>query len=158
AFPRTLTDSRGKPITLNAPPQRIVSMSPSNTEILFALGLGEKIVGDTTACDYPPEAKSKPHVSGAPGRMDMEKILAQNPDLVVGVVAINKKEFDALEAAKITALSVDPKTVADTYDAILLLGKATGKDAEAAKIVADMKAQIEAVQQTAAKAEHKPIV
>ena len=65
AFPLTLTDARGQTITLKAPPQRIVSLAPSNTELLFALGLGERIAGVTTACDYPPEAKQKPNIGGA---------------------------------------------------------------------------------------------
>ncbi len=158
AFPVTLTDSRGKTLTLASAPQRIVSISPSNTEILFALGAGDRVVGDTTACDYPVEAKAKPHVSGQGGHIDLEKLQAQNPDLVVAVGAINGKDIETLEAAKVRVLTVDPRTVADTYAAITLLGKATGQNAQADKIVADMRARLDAVQKTTAGAKSHPQV
>ncbi|MCW3051722.1 MAG: periplasmic binding protein, partial [Chthonomonadales bacterium] len=62
-FPRTLTDSRGQAVTLNAAPQHIVSLIPSDTEVLYALGAGDRIVAVTTADDYPPEVKTKPTIT-----------------------------------------------------------------------------------------------
>jgi iron complex transport system substrate-binding protein len=144
-FPRTVTDMRGKSLTLSAPPKRIVSLAPSNTELLFALGLGDKVVGDTSACDWPKEAKDKPHVSGAGGQIDTEKVVALNPDLVVSIGAINPKANEALEKLKMPVLDINPKTVAETYDAIRLLGKATGQDAKADALVREMQTRIEAV-------------
>lgn len=155
-FPVTLTDSRGKTLTLNAPPQRIVSLAPSNTEILFDLGAGDRIAADTTACDYPPEAKLKPHIGGYP--IDVERVEAKSPDLVVAVESVNAQPVAALEKAGVPVLTVDAKTVAQTYDAILLLGKATGTEARAEQIVRDMKARIEAVRQKTAPVANRPKV
>jgi iron complex transport system substrate-binding protein len=157
AFPLTLTDARGLTITLNAPPQRIVSLAPSNTELLFALGLGDRIAGVTTACDYPPEAKQKPNIGGA-YNMSVESILARNPDLVVAYGTVNQKPLQKLEQAKIPVLAIDAKTVAETYDSILLLGKATGTTDRAEELVKEMKTRIAAVEQAVKDAKTKPRV
>src|SRR6185436_10141949 len=113
-----------------------------NTELLFALGLGEKIVGVTTACDYPPEAKQKPNIGGA-YNMSVESILSQNPDLVVAYGTVNQKPLQQLEHAKIPVLANNAKTVADTYAAIRLLGRATGTNDRAEQIVKEMQTRIE---------------
>lgn len=155
-FPVTLTDARGKTLTLQKPPQHIVSIAPSNTEILFALGAGPQIAADTTACDYPPEAKTKPHIGGYP--INIENVEAKNPDLVVAVQSINAKPIQALEALHTPVLAVDPKTVNDAYDALRLLGKATGHSSEADKIVAGMQTRIQAVRDKTARATTKPKV
>jgi len=155
-FPVTITDSRGKTRTLSAPPQRVVSLAPSNTEILFDLGAGDRIAADTTACDFPPEARLKPHIGGYP--IDIEKVEAKSPDLVVAVESLNAQPVAALEKAGVPVLTVDAKTVAQTYDAILLLGKATGTEARAQQIVQDMKARIKAVRQKTAHVANRPKV
>ncbi|HZP81091.1 MAG TPA: ABC transporter substrate-binding protein [Chthonomonadaceae bacterium] len=155
-FPRTVTDSRGKTLTLVKPPQRIVSLAPSNTELLFALGLGDKIVADTTACDYPPEAKKKPHIGGF--TPNIEAVQVQNPDLVVAVGSINAKAIETLEKAKVPVLSIEPKTMEDVYSSIRLLGMATGQDAKAAQIVQETQARIEAVRRAAATTNTRPKV
>jgi iron complex transport system substrate-binding protein len=154
--PITLTDARGKTLTLPELPRRIVSLAPSNTEVLFDLGAGDRIAADTTACDWPPQAKNRPHV----GTFDvsLESIEVQNPDLVVAVNAINSRIIGALESAHVPVLVLDPKTVPDTYTAILLLGRAVGEEAKAEKIVADMQKRIRTVQQTVAKAHTRPKV
>src|SRR5579871_4387262 len=77
-FPRTVTDARGKQITLAASPKHIVSLMPSNTEILYAVGKGDSLVMDTTACDYPPAAKKKARFNAF--GTSIEPILAQAPD------------------------------------------------------------------------------
>ena len=69
----TITDDAGRQVTLNNIPTRIVSLAPSNTEVLYALGLGERVVGVTEYCDYPPEVKSKPKVGGF-SNIDLEKV------------------------------------------------------------------------------------
>jgi iron complex transport system substrate-binding protein len=156
-FPLTVTDARGQSLTLNAPPQRIVSLAPSNTELLFALGLGEKIVGVTTACDYPPEAKQKPNIGGA-YNMSVESILSKNPDLVVAYGTVNQKPLQQLEHAKIPVLAIDAKTVAETYDAIRLLGRATGTNDRAEEIIEEMQSRISAVEKAVNDVKTKPRV
>ncbi len=72
AFPLTITDDAGRPVTIKAAPQRIISLAPSNTEVVYALGQGALVVGVTDYCDYPPEAKEKPKVGGY-AKIDLEK-------------------------------------------------------------------------------------
>ena len=111
----TVTDDLGRRITLPHPPQRIISLAPSVTEILFAVGAGRKIVGDTVYCDYPPEAKSLPHVGG-PITPSAEKILALRPDLVIlADQTLPASEADRLAARWHTPVYV---TAAGTYAAV----------------------------------------
>ncbi|HZO89518.1 MAG TPA: ABC transporter substrate-binding protein [Chthonomonadaceae bacterium] len=155
-FPRTLTDARGQQITLPKPPQCIVSLAPSNTEILYALDLGNRLVADTTACDYPPEARKKPHVGGY--AINIEAVQVQNPDLVVAVGSVNGQAIKALERTKTPLLVIDPKTVADVYDAIKLIGAATGQDMQAARVVMEMQARIDAIKRAVASTTARPRV
>ncbi len=155
-FPRTITDARGKQLTLKAPPKRIVSLAPSTTEILFALGLGDKVVADTTACDYPPEAKTKPHIGGF--QTDIEAVQVQNPDLVVGDAVYNQKAIEALDHANVPTLALSAKTLNEVTDAIRLVGTATGQDMQAAKVIQSMEADIEALRRATAASPTKPKV
>ncbi len=154
-FARNLTDARGKTITLKTQPKRIVSLSPATTELLFALGLGNRVVGVTTACDYPPEAAKKPKIGGA-ADTSVEKVLSQTPDLVIGFGAFNPKPVEAMEAANLTTLVVDAKTVTEIYAAIRLLGKATGTEEQAEKLAGDMEKRLTDLQKATANYETKP--
>ena len=77
-----VVDDLGRLVTINGTPERIISLAPSNTEILFALGLGDRVVGVTMYCDYPPEAQDKEKVGDYYGP-DIEKIIALEPDLIL---------------------------------------------------------------------------
>jgi len=156
-FPRTLTDARGQAITLNAAPQHIVSLIPSDTEVLYALGAGDRIVAVTTADDYPPEVKKKPTITNVL-TADVEQILAHKPDLVVAVGNLNAKPIAALEALHVPVLVVDPKNLTDTYASIRLLGQAVGAEAKAEQIVTEMQTHLAAVQRVVAQAKHRPRV
>lgn len=79
---RTVVDDVGRTISVAARPERIVSLAPNLTEILFAVGAGDRVVATTTFCDYPPEAAAKPRV-GDTQRPDLERLIALTPDLVV---------------------------------------------------------------------------
>jgi iron complex transport system substrate-binding protein len=155
-FPRSITDARGKPLTLLAPPRHIVSLAPSTTEILFALDLGDRVVADTTACDYPPEAKKKPHIGGF--QTDIEAVQVQNPDLVVGDAVYNQTALTALEHAKVPILALSAKTLADVYNSIQQVGTATGQDMQAAKTVQTMQADIDAIRRATSTPGAKPKV
>jgi len=152
-----LTDARGQVITLKAAPQRIVSLIPSETEVLYALGAGDRIVAVTTADDYPPEVKKKPTI-GNVLTSDAEQILARKPDLVVAIGSLNQKPIAALEALHIPVLVVDPKNLIDTYVSIRLLGQAVGAEAKANQIITEMQERLAAVQTTVAHAQHRPRV
>jgi iron complex transport system substrate-binding protein len=155
-YPRMVTDARGKQITFSAPPRHIVSLMPSNTEILFALGKGDAVVMDTLSCDFPPEAKHKAHVDAT--KAAIEPILAQAPDLVVADDKYNNRLIPALEKAGVPILVVGIRNVAQIYDAIRMIGKATGADSNAEKLVGDMQAKIEKVRASVATANRKPSV
>ncbi len=154
-FTRTVTDSRGKEIVLKAQPKRIVSLSPATTEILFALGIGDRIFGVTEACDYPAEALKKPKIGGAYD-MSVEKVQSQTPDLVIAFGTINEKPIAALEQAKIQTFVVDAKTVAEIYVAIRLLGKATGTEEQAENLANAMESKLTALQKATEGYDPKP--
>lgn len=154
-WPRTITDDTGASITLSAPPQKIVSLAPSNTEVLFAIGVGDRVVADTQSCDYPPEAKNRPHIGGMSAG-DLERIQVALPDLVVAVGSINQKLIAALRAAHIPTLAVQPRTTDDVLATVRLIGKATGQDTEAERLAADVKARIDKVRSVTASAPSRP--
>lgn len=147
-FPVTITDATGKDITLEAPPEKIVSLIPSNTEILFGLGLNNEIVGVTDNDDYPAEATKKNKVGGMD--YNVEKIIALSPDIVfahASGMGNSKGAIEQLEAAGVKVFVVaDAKNFNETYTTIEQLGQSTGKLEEAKKIVANMKAKVKEIE------------
>jgi iron complex transport system substrate-binding protein len=141
--PNTITDDAGREVQLKNVPQRIVSHVPSITETLFALGLGDKIVGDSEYCDYPEAAKTKPKIGGY-FTPNIEAIVALNPDLVLtdGYVPELITKLDALG---IPLAVIDPKDINGILRDIELLGNITGSQKEATELTSDMKQRIDAV-------------
>jgi cobalamin transport system substrate-binding protein len=120
--PRTFVDDLGRKIYLSKPPTRVVSLAPSITETLFAIGLGERVVGVTQFCDYPPEARAKPKV----GYMhpNVESIVALQPDLVLAPREFIRADvLGKLEQLKIAAFILDAKTVEDIPAHIQTIGR-----------------------------------
>ena len=155
AFPLTVTDGRGKSVTIKALPARIVSLAPSVTEILYALKRGDQLAADTPSCDYPAEAKLKPHVDPLSG--DREKIEVYNPDLILAVDKIDSpKLIAALENDGFPVVVMKAETLQETYDGIKLMGQATGQIGEAARIAGDMRTRIANVEKTVGAAPNKP--
>ncbi len=147
SFPLSITDNLGREVTLTAQPQSIVSLAPSNTEILFAVGAGDQVVGVTQFCNYPPEATTREQIGGFSAKtISVEKIVALKPDLVLSVGKIQQPVIESLEQAKIAVVALDPQTFDDVYANILLVGQLTGHEEEATKVVAQMKDRIAAVQ------------
>jgi ABC-type Fe3+-hydroxamate transport system, periplasmic component len=126
-------------------PQRIVSMSPGNTEILFALGAGDRVVGVASYSDYPEEAKSKPTIGGyhAP---DVEKIVALAPDIVFAMGEVQAHYIQVLEQAGITVVAVEPKTMPEILTAIEAIGNAIGEQERACALCAELAGRLDAVQ------------
>ncbi|OXS76904.1 ABC transporter substrate-binding protein [Lysinibacillus sp. KCTC 33748] len=147
-FPIKITDATGKDITLEAPPEKIVSLIPSNTEILFGLGLNDEIVGVSDNDDYPAEATKKDKVGGTD--YNIEQIIALSPDIVfahASGMSYSKGAIEQLEAAGVKVFVVaDAKSFNETYKTIEQLGRATGKLEEAKKIVTNMKAKVKEVE------------
>ena len=143
-FPLPVVDALGRTVTLPAPPRRIVSVAPSLTEILFALGLDTRIVGVSSADDYP-EAKVavKPKVGGVV--LDVERILSLRPDLVVGVASLQRGQLERLIAMKLPVVAMDAATLPGLYAQIQLIGRLTGAPDAAARVVVGMRAKERAV-------------
>jgi iron complex transport system substrate-binding protein len=145
APPIAIQDPTGRTLTLPAPPRRIVSLVPSVTETLFAIGAQDVLVGVTDFCNYPPAARHKPSVGGmlAPS---LETILTLRPDLVVATTAGNREETVAeLARLGLPVYVVSPTSVAELLELIARLGALAGREAEAARLVASLRARIDAV-------------
>ena len=153
----TVTDDAGRQVTLKNLPARIVSLAPSNTEVVYALGLGDALVGDTEYCDYPPEAKSKPKIGGF-ANIDLEKVVGLNPDLVLATDIHAKTIVPELEKRGITVVVIEPQNVDDVLAKITFVGKLTGASENAAKLTAQLKSRIDAVTAKVATAKFKPRV
>jgi len=108
----------------SAQPRRIVSTSPSITEMLYALGLGSRVVGVTTFCHYPPEAATKPKI-GNYLEPSLEAIVALRPDLVVAEVS-GVRRAERLSSLKLNVIEVDDSTLAGIYESIARIGRAAG--------------------------------
>jgi iron complex transport system substrate-binding protein len=142
--PGSIVDGLGRSITIDKTPQRIVSLAPSNTEILFALGLGDKVVGVTEYCNYPQEATTKPKVGGF-SNVDIEKVVSLEPDLVLATHIHGKTVIPALEKVGLTVVALTPGSLTEVLDSITLVGKITGQSREASKLINDLSTRIEAV-------------
>lgn len=142
AQPVSAIDDRGVRVSLPAPPKRIVSLMPSCTEDLFALGLGGRIVGVTDYCDYPPEARRLPRVGGL--TTSIEKVVSLRPDLVVASASGNRKAIEALEALadrRVPVFALEPRTLPTLFSGILALGTVTGRTAQAQALVRRLRAR-----------------
>jgi iron complex transport system substrate-binding protein len=115
--------------------QRIVSLAPSITEILFSLGLGDRIVGVTKHCDYPPEATKKTNV-GSYVDLNIEKILALKPDLIIATADGNEKgSIDHLAGFHLPILITNPKTLDEVFKTIQVIGRTTREEKRARNLV-----------------------
>src|SRR2546421_4112563 len=127
-FPATLSDFQNRSVTVPLRPERIVSIGPSITAFLFALGAGPRVVGVDDFSDEPPEAATREHVGGI--KVNFEKVVALKPDLVFSV-KFSDGTIEKLQSASLNVLVVDPQSVSDVAKTATLLGKAVGADGEA---------------------------
>jgi iron complex transport system substrate-binding protein len=146
-FPVTLTDDEGTDVTIAEEPARIVSLTPATTEILFYLGVGDRIVGkveDLTL--HPPEAAAIPDVAKF-GEVNLEQLVALEPDLVIagGNFFTPPDAIERLRDLELSVLVVYAPTVEQVFTDIVLTGRAVGRSAEAADLVASMRARFDQV-------------
>ncbi|NMB47156.1 MAG: ABC transporter substrate-binding protein [Firmicutes bacterium] len=144
-FPVVVIDGLGREISIRKPPQRIVSLTPSVTENLFALGLDEQIVGVSNYSDYPAAAQSKPVVGDA-FQLNYEAILLLEPDLIIGDAQLVKNYMVKLEELGLPVLAINPANLQEVMDSMLLLGQATGAISAATRVTAEMQEQVHYVQ------------
>ncbi|SFD40664.1 iron complex transport system substrate-binding protein [Lentibacillus persicus] len=147
AFPLTVTDAVDNEITIDAKPERIVSLIPSNTEIAFALGLGEKIVGVTDNDNYPEEVKEKESVGGM--ELNVEKIIGLEPDLVLSHASGGNTFDTALQQIRDAGINVfvvdDAQDIESVYEAINQIAQVTGTQDKADDIIGQMKEEFAAL-------------
>lgn len=154
-----LTDGLGRTVTLSQAAQKIVSLAPSNTEILFALGAGAQVVGRDEFSDYPEAAKSLPSVGGSMGNYNLEQIAALKPDLVLAAEINTPEQVKALSDLGLTVYYLpNPKTLEDLYTNLETVAKLTGHQSDAATLTASLKARVTAVDEKIAPISARPTV
>lgn len=144
-FPISLTDHLGRQVDLPHIPQRIVSLCPSQTETLVALGLGNRLVGRTRFCIHPKALIKKVKNIGGTKLVDFERIRALKPDLIIGEKEENTPEMVAALEAEWPVFVTDVRDLESSTRMVLDLGKITGTEAEAAHLVGQIKASYAAI-------------
>ena len=141
----TVTDDYGRVVVVPSHPARVVSTSPAVTEIMFALGAGDLLVGRTDFCVYPEEAAQIPTIGGI-SNLNVERILSLKPDLVISGSMVSKKATDQLDKMGTPIVCVIEKPKFDVlYDNITAIGKLVGKEQEADSLNALMRQRVNAL-------------
>jgi iron complex transport system substrate-binding protein len=147
AFPLTLVDDEGTEVLLAGEPSRIVSLTPATTEILFALGVGERIIGKVEDLSlYPPEAAEIPDVASF-GEVDLEQVVSLEPDLVIagGNFFTSPEAIERMRSLDLVVVVLYAPTVEGVFADIVLTGQAVGRPGEAADLAASMRASFDQV-------------
>jgi len=140
----TFTDDMGREITLAGNPERIVSLAPSTTEILFAVGAGDQVVGRDEFSDYPEEVKALPSIGGSFGEYNVEAIVALNPDLVIAAEINTPELVKQLEDLGVTVYYLgNPTTLEEMYGKLETVAELTGHDVS--ELVSSLQARVAAV-------------
>lgn len=139
----TITDDAGSTISLNSTPTRIVSLAPSNTEILAALGLHDRLAGITDVCDYPPEVKNIPRIGGY-SAISIEKVSAAHPDLILASDITPQETIQRLRALGLTVMVVSPHNIDAVIRDIRTIGKVTGEEARADTLATNLSSRLAA--------------
>lgn len=146
-FPITIKDGLDKEVKIEKKPEKIVSLIPSNTEIVYAIGAGNEVVGVNENDNFPEEAAKKEKVAGM--ELNVEKIVSLDPDLVLAhgsAADVWEAGLNQLEESGITVLVVpNAESFNETFETIQMLGKATGHEKEAENVVQEMKSKLEAL-------------
>lgn len=154
-----LTDGLGRMVMLNSIPKRIISIAPSNTELLFAVGAGDQLVGREELSDYPEAAKKIDSIGSVYGKLNTEAIIALKPDLIFAAEINPPEQVKTLQDLGLTVYYLNnPKDFDGLYANIKIAGQLTGHDAEAQKLIDSTRARYEAVVQKAATASAAPKV
>ncbi|MDH3358649.1 MAG: cobalamin-binding protein [Desulfobacteraceae bacterium] len=155
---KTITDQLGRHVTVPDKPQRVVSLAPSITEIVFALDQGHRLQGVTTYSDFPPEAAKLPKV-GSYVHLDLEKIVALKPDLCIAIKDGNPRVIaQRLESLKIPVYAVDPNNLETIMKTVLEIGTLLNAKNRANQLVQNMDLRIQKVKSLVAKTTHRPRV
>jgi iron complex transport system substrate-binding protein len=132
----TLTDGLNRVVTLKGPAQRIISLAPSNTELLYEVGAGAQVVGRDAFSDFPPEAKALTSVGGSMGNYDLDAIAALKPDLILAAQINTPEQVKSLENMGLTVFYLNnPEHMVGLYQNLKLVGTLTGKSDQAEALI-----------------------
>ena len=146
AGPTALTDGLNRTVKLQGTPQRIVSLAPSNTEILFAVGAGKQVVGRDSFSDYPAQVSSIKDIGGSTGTYDTEAIVALHPDLVLAGEINTPELVNSLQQLGLTVYYLpNPTTLEGMYANLMTVGQLTGHGSQAAFLVKSLRARVAVV-------------
>ena len=137
-----IVDDAGRSVVLNGPPERIVALAPSNTEILFALGVEDRVVAVDQWSDHPPAAKTKPRIS--PFSPSLEQIVKLRPDLILAAHG-SAEPVLPLDRQGVKVLVLAPRTLEDVYRNMLLIGRIVEAEGRAKRLVDGMRRRVAAV-------------
>jgi len=155
----TLTDGLGRSFSLDSPAERVISLAPSNTEILYAIGAGDQLVGRDTISDYPEKAAEVPDIGGGFGELNIETIISANPDLVLAADLTPPEQIQALEnvGLKVYALPnpIDFEGLFANLETVAIL---TGHEEETAIIIDGLKSRVAQVEEIVTNANKHPLV
>ncbi|MFN8512046.1 MAG: ABC transporter substrate-binding protein [Chloroflexia bacterium] len=143
-YPLTIADDAGRSVTVPKRPVRIVSLAPSNTEILYALGLADRVVGVDQFSNYPPEAQSKPKI-GSYSAANLEQVVAREPDLILASGITRPDVLNALSAQGLPVVVLNPSNLTGVLANVTLVGRVTDVGAGAGQLRAGLEARIAAV-------------
>lgn len=143
-YPLEITDGLGYDIIIEAKPERIISISPSQTEILYALGLGDRLVGVSDYCDYPEEALTKEKV-GSSWTVNVERIIELMPDVVFTFGDSQPEAMQQIAAAGITVVRYVPESIDEIFETMRSTGEITDTVAEAESVIAEMAEKRDAI-------------
>ncbi len=153
SYPIEYTGTYDRTVTVESEPERVVSIAPSITEIMFAIDRDDRLVGRTSFCDYPPEALEVEEI-GSLQEPNIEKIISLEPDLVIASTHFTRDAFELLEQAGVPVAIIDDgqegQSFEDVYDSIRDVGLLTNAQENAERVVEDMQATVREVEETVA--------
>ncbi|MFH1453083.1 MAG: helical backbone metal receptor [Armatimonadota bacterium] len=152
----TVKDSYGNKVKIKKCPQRIVSLNPSVTEILYSLGLDNKIVAVSNNCNYPVKAKNKPKIGDL--SLNYERIISLKPDIVIAEGSIFKDTLDKLKSLNIPVFLVSCDNLKEFQSSFIILGKALGKESKAKELMNAFNYKLDKIKKRAVNIKDKPKV
>ena len=154
-----LTDGLSRTVQLPGSAKRIVSLAPSNTEILFAVGAGEQVVGRDSYSDYPADAQAVTDIGGGFGDLNIETIVSLKPDLVLASSLSTEAQIETLEKLGIPVFALsNPTNFEGVYDNLRITAKLSGHEAEAEALIGELETRVAAVQKKLASPQDRPLV
>jgi cobalamin transport system substrate-binding protein len=159
ATPVTLKDGSGREVKIGSPAKRIISLAPSNTEILYAIQAGDKLVGRDDFSNFPAEVSSVPLVGGSMGNYNFEQIASLKPDLVLASSLNTPEQVKTLEELGLTVyLLPNPVDLEGLFQNLATVGTLTGNDSQAGELVKSLKSRVSAVEEKISSVTTQPVV